>query len=103
MRGKRAGQFFRGLGLGFIALAIVWVAGVVVALAERHQQYSGIAIGITGLILAGLVELAQLVTGVVWLFRRERRFAGYGILAASLVSLAVAQQGCLLISRLLPP
>src|SRR5262245_3826143 len=99
-RSRLLRQFFAGLGLGSIALVILWGISVIGQLMEVHQQYSGIPILIAGLALGGTAFLIQVVLGIDLLTKSERRFVGYGMLAMSLVSVIVTQQGCLLIFQI---
>jgi hypothetical protein len=101
MRGQNVRQFFKGLALGSIALVLLWGISLLGALLSRGSSspYSSplLSLGVLSLLCSGTALLVQVVTALVWLTQPQRRIAAYGLLAASLVSVAVAQQGCLLI------
>jgi len=100
MLAHHARQFFAGLGLGSIALAIFWGCSVIAQLMELHQQHSGYLILLVGLLVSGFTFLIQILLGIGLLTPREHRYTAYGILAMSLISAVVAQQGCVLISQI---
>jgi hypothetical protein len=104
MRGQTVRQFFKGVALGSIALALLWGISLLGALLSRGSTsgYSVpmLSLGVLSLFCAGAALVTQVITAIVWLTQPRRRIAAYGMLAASLVSVAVAQQGCLLIFQL---
>ena len=96
---SRARQFLFGLALGATALALAWGTGYLVARAEQARPFSGITVGLFGLLLAVVVFLWQVIFGIVLLRDTTRRFIGYGMLAMSLVSISVVQICCQVIAR----
>lgn len=85
-------QFLAGLGLGSIALVILWGTGV--AYYSSSGTYGNIGLGELGLVCSGAVFIVQVSGGLAALINPQSRFVGYGVLAMSLVSLLVAQIGC---------
>jgi hypothetical protein len=92
-------QYFLSLGFGFIPVIVLLVTvGIGV-----QQGESGLGTLIFGALLAVLLYIVELITTIVFLVNERRRFAGYGLLTAFLVTPVVAAIGCTIIPNLIHP
>jgi hypothetical protein len=88
---NRKRQYWLGVAYGAIPLVIFLISGALL----RLSQYG--TYGIAGTLIGVIGYLALLVITIIYLFNRERRFIGYGLLTMLLVTPVVAVYGCILI------
>lgn len=80
---NRRGQYFLGLGLGFIPLVLFLI---------------GFASNIVWLIVASIILwLATLIASIVCIIISRVRFVGYGLLTSIPITIVVGSIGCVII------
>jgi hypothetical protein len=93
---KSGGNYFLGLGLGFIPLILFFIFFAL--LLTIHTPF------VLNLLYVPLVlEIVVLITAIVFLFISNVRFTGYGLLTAALVSPVVAFLSCVVVVRFQSP
>ncbi len=97
-------QFLLGLGLGAIPL-LVWLifigwATADIAGGQTCCGYAGLGQLILGLIVYGVLWLAQVVATIVTLVRKTRRSLGNGLLAMLLIGPIVGSIACIEVPNL---
>jgi hypothetical protein len=88
-------QYFQGLGFGLIPLvAFLIVVGIIKSGVAANVDASVAVIALIGCLL---LYLAELIIMIVFLVSAERRFIGYGLLTAFLITPIAGSIGCVVI------
>jgi hypothetical protein len=88
-------QYFQGLGFGLIPLVVfLVVVGIIKSGLTPSADVTGQLIA---LIACLLLYLAEFIVMVVFLVGAERRFIGYGLLTAVLITPIAGSIGCIVI------
>ena len=92
-------QYFLSLGFGLIPVIVLLVTFGI----GTQQGESGLATLIYGALAAILLYIVELITTIVFLFNKQQRFVGYGLLTAFLVTPIIAAIGCTVIPKVIHP
>src|SRR5262249_22559497 len=93
---KSGGNYFMGLGLGFIPLLIFFIF---LALLLTNN----ISLALNLLFVPLVLEVVVLIVAIVFLFINSLRLTGYGLLTAALVSPVVGYLSCVVVARIQYP
>lgn len=93
---NRKRQYWLGIAYGTFPLLIFLISGALL----RLSQYGIGTLGIVGSLIGLIGYLALLVITIIYLFNRDKRFIGYGLLTMLLITPVVAVYGCTLISQI---
>jgi uncharacterized membrane protein (GlpM family) len=92
-------QYFLSLGFGLIPVIVLLVTFGI----GTQQGQNGLGTLILGGLAALLLYIIELITTIVLLVNKQRRFAGYGLLTAFLVTPIIAAIGCTVIPQVIHP
>jgi hypothetical protein len=88
-------QYFQGLGFGLIPLvAFLIVVGILKSGVTANADASVPVIALLGCLV---LYLAEIITTIVFLASARRRFIGYGLLTAVLITPVAGSIGCIVI------
>ncbi len=96
---RKIWQYLLGLVLGLIPL-VVWLIFFGIGQASGGlSSLSSVGALLSGLLVAGVLYLIELVVTISYLVGKQRRFAGYGLLTAFLTTPVIIAIGCSVVLR----
>ena len=96
---QKQSQYFLSLVLGLIPVIVFLVTFGV----GTTQGLNGLGILILGALLAALLYIIEITVMIIFLNNKPRRFIGYGLLTAFLITPIVTAIGCTVIPNLVHP